>query len=77
MLPYLRATEHGELCQEDTVKVVVMKEFGLLYTLQHTHYTLSVAIALGHLLLTIAQFAPAVRASHRKVRASIARVPVQ
>ena len=36
----------------------------------HTHYTLSVAIELGHLLLTAARFAPAVRASRRTVRAS-------
>ena len=32
MLPYLRATEHGELCQEDIVKVVVLKGLGLVYT---------------------------------------------
>ena len=31
MLPYLRATEHGELCQEDVVKVVVLKELDLVY----------------------------------------------
>ena len=36
----------------------------------HTHYTLSVAIELVHLLLTAAQFAPAVRASRPMVRAS-------
>ena len=28
MLPYLRATEHGELCQEDIVKVVVLNGLG-------------------------------------------------
>ena len=36
----------------------------------HTHYTLSVAIELVHLLLTAAQFAPAVRASRHTAQAS-------
>jgi hypothetical protein len=36
----------------------------------HTHYTLSVAIELVHLLLTAARFAPAVHASRHTVRAS-------
>ena len=37
---------------------------------RHTHYSLSVAIELVHLLLTAARFAPAVFASRRTVRAS-------
>ena len=36
----------------------------------HTHYTLSVAIELGHLLLTAARCAPAMCTSRRTVRAS-------
>ena len=36
----------------------------------HTHYALTNPIALVHLLLTAARFAPAVRASWRTVRAS-------
>ena len=35
-----------------------------------THYTISIAIELGHLLLTAGRFAPTVSASRRTVRAS-------
>ena len=39
-------------------------------TYKHTHYTLSVAIEFGHLLLTATRFAPVVSASRCTVRAS-------
>ena len=55
----------------ETVTVTVIWQItvmGLAHI--HTHYTLSVASELGHLLLTATRFAPAVRASRRTVRAS-------